>query len=162
LKYYVNAVLAIGAALMAVIVVVMGVQVFDRYFLGGAIIWAEEVCRYCLIWTTFLLAGVAFMKGEMAAMEMLMKRAPHWVRAALLGPAYGASAIFLFVLTWYGWLYADGNANQSMPAAGFIAQSLTGKEVMLSIFWVYLSVPIGCALLGLHMAFASFQLFVRK
>ena len=157
MKHYVNAVLGTGAALMALIVVIMGVQVFYRYFLGSALIWAEEVCRYALIWITFLLSGVAFMRGEMAAMEMLMKRAPPLVRALLLGPAYMASAAFLFVLTWYGWKYAAGNLNQTMPAAGFIAESV-GQDMSLSIFWVYLAVPVGCALLGLHMAAAGVAL----
>jgi TRAP-type C4-dicarboxylate transport system permease small subunit len=162
MKYYVNAVLGIGAALMAVIVLVMGAQVFYRYFLGGALIWAEEVCRYCLIWITFLLSGAAFMRGEMAAMEMLMKRAPRWLKVALLAPAYVVSAAFLFMLTWYGWQYAAGNANQTIPAAGFIAEALSGREMSLSMFWVYLAVPVGCALLGVHMAAAAWRLASGK
>ncbi|MDH3235858.1 MAG: TRAP transporter small permease subunit, partial [Alphaproteobacteria bacterium] len=61
----------IAAALMGTIVVVMVVQVFARYVLNDSLIWAEELCRYLLIWITFLFIGIAFERGEFIAIDVL-------------------------------------------------------------------------------------------
>ena len=40
--------------LIAVIVVVMGAQVFMRYAVGMSLPWPEELGRYCFVWFAFL------------------------------------------------------------------------------------------------------------
>lgn len=61
----------IAATSMAVLVVVMVVQVFARYVLNASLIWAEELCRYILVWMTFLFIGIAFQKGEFVIVDVL-------------------------------------------------------------------------------------------
>jgi TRAP-type C4-dicarboxylate transport system permease small subunit len=48
-----------------------------------------------------------------------------------------------------------------MPAADFISQSLLGRDSGLSIWWVYVSVPVGSVLLALHFLFAALALLLE-
>jgi len=68
---------------------------------------------------------------------------------------------FLLMLAWYGWDYAQTNSSQAMPAADFISQSLLGRDSGLSIWWVYVSVPVGSVLLALHFLFAALALLLE-
>ena len=56
---------------MAIIVIVMIAQVWSRYVMGGSLIWAEELCRYLLMWQTFLVLGLAYSKGEFVAIDFV-------------------------------------------------------------------------------------------
>ena len=57
---YLRTIGALVAGMMAITVVVTCLQVIYRYVLNDALIWAEEICRYLLVWTSFLAAGLAF------------------------------------------------------------------------------------------------------
>ena len=151
LETYRVVIAALAASTVAASIVIMVVQVFCRYVLGASLIWAEEVCRYLLVWMTFLFAGAAFQRGEMVGFEFLVRRLSPRAKAWLLTPAYLACTSFLGVIAYYGWTFAEQNSSQAIPAADFIAQSLFGRDSGVSIFWIYVSVPLGCVLLGLHM-----------
>lgn len=157
-QVYAGAVAALGAALMAATVAVMIAQVFYRYVLGDSLIWAEELCRYFLIWMTFLFAGAALQRGDLVALELLTSRFSARTRVIVMAPAYVLTAAFLFVLVYHGWNYAAQNRIQAMPAADFIAQALFARNSGLSIFWVYLSVPVGCTILALHFLASALRL----
>lgn len=150
-RAYMHGVAALAVALMAATVIIMAVQVFYRYFLSNSLIWAEEVCRYLLVWMSFLFAGAAFQRGDMVSVELFTKLLPRRARALVMVPAYVLTAAFLGVLVYYGWRFAEQNSIQAMPAADFIWQSLADRDSGLSIFWVYVSVPVGCAILALHL-----------
>ena len=64
------------AAVMAILLAIMVLQVFFRYGLNASLIWAEEICRYLLIWASFLACGIAYARGEI-----------HWS----VSPQYGLS-----------------------------------------------------------------------
>lgn len=146
------AALKIFAGLSTLVIVgVMVAQVAARYVFGGAIIWAEELCRYILIWQTFLLIGVAYHQGELVALDILSARLS---RGALLALRLVVSLpvwLFLWLMTSHGWAYAGRFAGQTIPAVDFIWQGLTGQPAGLSVFWVYVAVPLGCGLLLLHL-----------
>ncbi len=153
-RYYFIGVVGLSSALIVALVVIMGVQVFFRYVLNDSLIWAEEVCRYILLWTTFLFAGAAFQRGEMISLEIVVGRLPGASRLFLVVPAYLASLGLLAAITWYGWKFADLNSFQTVPAADFIWSAIVGedREVNMSIFWIYVSVPVGMALMFVHVA----------
>ena len=151
---YFVAVAALATTLLGAIVLIMGVQVVFRYLLGESLIWAEEVCRYLIIWMTFLFAGAAFQRGEMVAVEMLVRAVPRPVRLVLVVVGYGLSLALLAAIVVYGWRFAVLNGRQTIPAADFIWSAIVGREAPLglSIFWIYLAVPAGAAILFVHMA----------
>lgn len=153
-RAYRTLMIALLGALMAILFAVMCVQVFFRYGLNNSLIWAEEVCRYLLIWVSFLACGVAYQRGEIAAMRVLVEAAPARVAAILAGLADTAVLVLLGFLIVYGWRYAVFSGGQTMPAADFIWTDIFhGKgSANLSLFWVYVSIPVGAALLAAHVA----------
>lgn len=156
---YAHVIAALAATMMGIVVVVMSVQVFCRYFLGDPLIWAEELCRYLLIWITFLSAGVAYQRGDIAVVQMLTAAMSPRVRALVVAPAYLATAFFTALLVGHGWVYAEQNLIQDIPAIDYLAEHLLGHKTDISVFWVYIALPIGFFLLALHFVFAACHVF---
>lgn len=151
LRVYERIMGALAGTMMAAIVVIMVVQVVARYVFGSSLIWAEELCRYILIWMTFLLLGLAYQKGEFVALDLLPGAMPEGARRALRVIVALPVLFFLGLMAWMGWSYAARFDNQTIPALDFIWESLTGGPLQLSIRWVYVSVAVGSFLLALHI-----------
>ncbi|MCT8973963.1 TRAP transporter small permease [Microbaculum marinisediminis] len=152
-KVYRTLMVALLGAMMAILFAVMCVQVFFRYGLNNSLIWAEEVCRYLLIWVSFLACGVAYQRGEIAAMRILVEALPARAAALLTLIADVAILVLLAFLVVFGWRYAVFSGGQTMPAADFIWSDVFHGEgsANLSLFWVYVSIPISMALLAVHI-----------
>jgi TRAP-type C4-dicarboxylate transport system permease small subunit len=154
-RVYLRGMDALAASSMFLIVVIMIVQVFYRYVLNDSLIWAEEICRYILVWQTFLLVGYAYQRGDLIALDFLprMISPRQWlvVRTIVAIPV----VVFLALMVWYGFSYASHFTKQTIPALDFIWMSLTGHSLGLSIWVVYISVPIGSAVLALHVVITT-------
>ena len=148
--------LSLAAAAMGLIVVVMAVQVFYRYALNDSLIWAEEICRYLLMVMTFLLLGPAFERGDMVSVQFLMQAFPRRVALVLMVPMYLLMIAFLLVTSYFAARYATFNGRFSMPAIDFILTSLSGRPVSgaLTMYWIYMLIPLGCLMLAAHIAVA--------
>jgi TRAP-type C4-dicarboxylate transport system permease small subunit len=143
-------VLAAGA--LALIVIILTAQIVYRYFLSGSLIWAEELSRCLLVWICFLFAGIAYQRGEMASVDFFTRILPARWRLAAMLPALAGTLIFLAFLTYYGAIYAMQNRMQILPGVSVPWRALTGSAGGFSIFWVYISIPIGLGILFLHVA----------
>ena len=159
LAVYNGILLSLAALSMGLIVVVMGVQVFYRYALNDSLIWAEEICRYLLMVMTFLLLGPAFERGEMVSVQFMMQALPARVAHALMVPLYGLMIAFLVVISYFGFRYASFNGRFAMPAIDFILTSLSGRQVSgaLTMYWIYMLIPLGCLILAVHLALAMLR-----
>lgn len=165
--WYFRVLHTLAASAMLVIVVVMAVQVFFRYVLNDSLIWAEELSRYILIWISFLFVGVAFHRGEFIAIDILGRLLPAAWQFALKVAVTLPALVFLWLMVINGYLYASRFSMQTLPAFDFIWMSLTaGRTLGVSIFWIYISVSVGSALLIIHMLLALFfegaTLFARS
>ena len=138
-----------GTSMLA-IVVIMIVQVFARYVLNASLIWAEELCRYILIWQSFLLIGIAYHQGELVILDVLSGRVSPAVRFLIRLLVAIPVCYFLYLLVSYGIVNAGRFKAQTIPAIDFIWMSIFGHPAQLPIFWVYVSVPVGCAILLAH------------
>ena len=136
-------------------VLIMGAQVFFRYVLNDSLIWAEEVCGYFLVWTTFLFLGRAFERGELVIVSAVLDRVGRVGGLVCLLFGYGLVIAFLGMLVVYGYDFAVFNEITTVPAADFIWAGLAGpnKTADMSAYWIYLSLPIGCGLLLVHILF---------
>ena len=147
--YHLMRVLAGGS--MLAIVVIMVAQVFARYVLNASLIWAEELCRYILVWQTFLFIGLAYQRGELVAVELLTDRlSPRW-RLALKSVVTIPLLVFLGLMVVNGYLYASRFTHQTLPALDFLWSSVAGQNLGVSVRWVYISVAVGCGLLATHL-----------
>lgn len=154
-------VVVLACIMMTAITVLMGAEVVFRYVLDSSLIWAEETCRYLLIWTTFLFAGAAFQRGEMIAVEFFIARMNHYVGLLLSLVGYLLVIVLLSFLTYYGYEYASFNDIQSIPAADFVWGNLTGRDANISVFWIYVALPVGCTIMALHFIIAAIDKVAR-
>ena len=149
--WYLSTLRFLAGTTMLTIVAIMTAQVIARYVFGASLIWAEELCRYILIWQTFLFIGLAYTRGELVAVDIVpLMLSPRW-RLALKVVVSIPVLAFLWLMTVNGFDYSTRFGHQIVPAVDFIFMSLIGHGVGLSIFWVYVSVAIGSSLLGLHI-----------
>ena len=151
LGLYFKAMVAFAGASMAAIVAIMLVQIVARYVFNASLIWSEELCRYILIWQTFLLIGIAYHRGELAVLDILTGRVSGRVRLAVRLLVSIPIAVFLIVLIRHGLVHASRFQAQTIPAIDFIWISLTGKPAGLTVFWIYIAAPAGCLILVLHL-----------
>jgi TRAP-type C4-dicarboxylate transport system, small permease component len=140
----------LAGASTGIIVVVMVVQVIARYVFNSSLIWAEELCRYVLIWQTFLFIGYAYHRGELVVLELFSARTAPRVYLAIRILTAIPISIFLYFIIKTGIGHAMRYKAQIIPAFDFIWMSLTGNELKVPIFWIYVAVPIGCTILLIH------------
>ncbi|MEJ8570700.1 TRAP transporter small permease [Microbaculum marinum] len=150
-RFYVRFMQAAAAIAIGAIVVILTAQILYRYFLSGSLIWAEELSRCLLVWTCFLFAGIAYQRGEMAAVDLVTRLLTPRVRLVVMLPAIVCALFFLGVLFHYSIIYAGQNRMQILPGVSVLWRNLTGSAGGFSIFWVYISIPLGLGILFLHM-----------
>ncbi|MEO9337471.1 TRAP transporter small permease [Mesorhizobium sp. SB112] len=149
--WYIRLVRFVAGATMLAIVGIVLAQVLARYAFHTSLIWAEELCRYLLLWQTFFVIGYAYQRGEMVNVDfvpnLLGPKGQFALKLVLAIPIL----VFLWLLAQSGYSYSQRFSNQIIPAFDFIWNSLTGNRAAVPISLVYISVSIGCALLGLHI-----------
>lgn len=121
-------------AIVAVIAVIMIASVFYRHVLGNSITWAEEGCKYLMVWLALLGAPIALRHAAHINIDLLVQ----------LFPPRGRQAFYLFIhliiiatmglLLWQGSVFAQSGARQ-------VASSFNA-----SMLWMYIAIPIGSAL----------------
>ena len=154
---YLKAMTLIAGLATGSIVVIMLVQIVARYIFNSSLIWAEELCRYILVWQTFLLIGIAYHHGELVILDLLSGRVSPRVKLLIRTLATLPVMYFLFLLIQTGIVHAGRFKAQTIPAIDFIWMSLTGNQAHVPVFWIYVSVPIGCAILFGHLAIGLFD-----
>jgi TRAP-type C4-dicarboxylate transport system permease small subunit len=135
---------------MLMITVIMLVQVVARYVFNASLIWAEELCRYILIWQTFLFISMAFRQGELVAVDILTLLMPPKALYVLRLLVALPIAFFLIMMVKHGYDFAGRFSRQTIPAIDFIWMSVAGRPAGLTVIWIYMSVAVGMFLLLVH------------
>jgi len=128
----------VGALMLGMTLLVFA-NVVLRYLFGVSLPWVEEVTRYTMIWICYLGAGLALRAGTHVAVEVVQEALPKPLATAVRSCIALAILAFVGSLAWYGVAYAQFAIRQTSPVLG------------LSLGMIYLAVPIGCTLLGLHL-----------
>lgn len=143
-RAYVRLIEAIGILSIAAVAIVAVLQVYFRYVVGASLYWSEELMRYMTIWSVFLVAGLAYTRGEMMGFTMLRDALPAPLRGAVRLVVRAIVVVFLLTVAWYGLNFAQRTAQDYAIA------------LRVSMFWVHLSVPVGCVLIAIHVAVSQF------
>lgn len=140
-------------ALIAVLLAVMGLQIVMRYSFNASLIWAEEVCRYLLVWVSLIGGVFAYERGELAAMTLLRDSLPRRPALLLAILANLLSAALCIALVHYGLRFAEMVGSQPIPAFRFLFQDGFGwsAATVPQVYWVYLALPLGMALLAVRL-----------
>ena len=121
---------------------IVWVQIFFRFILGGGISWSEEIAKFLMVWMALLGASILFREGGHIAINYFISKL-SFLRYILILHAMLSAALFI-LLIYYGIDYAAFGFKCISPASG------------IRRFWPYLSIPVGSTFLLLQ-AFARFM-----
>ena len=148
-----RAFLAANRWLLIVLLGVMAVlvigNVISRYAFSHSFTWVEEATRYMMIWAAFIGAGPALRVGGHIAIDSLQASVPAAVARLLRALIVGIVAATLVTMVWLGIEYVDFAWYQESPVLGW------------SLGKVYLALPVGAALMLVHLAMVARQWVVR-
>lgn len=142
----------IASLCMATLVIVVGLQVFNRYALNSSLVWTGELSRYLFIWAVFIGCAYATREGRHLSVTILYNLAPKWLKKTLLLVDDAITIVFCgFCVVWGG------------KMVQFLSQ--TGQEapaLEIPIYWVYLALPVGMLLMGMRVVRNAVQLIKNK
>lgn len=122
---------------MSVVFVTIVVEVVLRYGFGSSLIFTEELTRYTMVWVAFLGGVVALRDGAHVATGGIGERFGPTVGRIASVVADGLALLFLLTLAW-----------ASMQTLANQRDQYT-TTLNVSIFWFYLAIPVGAALMAL-------------
>lgn len=113
-------------AMLAIITVHVGM----RYLVGTSIYWSEEVCRFMMVWVSFLLLPLAQQKGDNIAVDFVMGRFRYSRPGVLSAIVVELLAILVLVFCLkYGWAYM------------LRARVTTSEALKIPMFYIYMVLP---------------------
>jgi len=127
--------------LFTIMTLIVWVQIFFRFILGGGIAWSEEIAKFLMVWMALLGSSLLFREGGHIAINFFISKF-SFRRYILMFHAI-LSAVLFVLLIYYGIDYAVFGLKSISPASG------------IRRFWPYLSIPVGGGFL-LIQAFARF------
>jgi len=125
--------------LFTIMTLIVWVQIFFRFILGGGIVWSEEIAKFLMVWMALLGSSMLFREGKHIAINYFISKF-SCLRYILMFHAILSAALFI-LLIYYGIDYAVFGLKSISPASG------------IRRFWPYLSIPVGGGFL-LIQAFA--------
>ncbi|ETX14345.1 C4-dicarboxylate ABC transporter permease [Roseivivax halodurans JCM 10272] len=124
---------------------IVGANIALRYLTGHSLSWADEAARYLMIWMTFVGAGLALRMGAHVAITNLQDALPGPGQKMLRGAIVLGLLIFFGFMVSVGIEYAERMQYQMTPA------------LRLPFVYVYAAMPVGFALLILHLMLVAPQ-----
>jgi TRAP-type C4-dicarboxylate transport system permease small subunit len=121
--------------LFLLIVIVGGMQVFNRFVLNQSLSWSEEFMVYAHIWMIFLAIPVAYNRGSHIGMNLFVKKLPPRAQLGLALTINGMWILLAGAIVYYTTVVMGVARNQSSPALG------------LRMDRVYLGMVVGCSYL---------------
>ena len=55
------------SVMLALLVLLLGMEVFSRFLLGKSFSWMEELCRYLFVWSSYIGVAIAVKHKESCA-----------------------------------------------------------------------------------------------
>lgn len=124
---------------LSVTTVMVAVEVVLRYGFGRSLYVTEELTRYLMVWVVFLACSLALRDNAHVSIEIVVNRLSGRARAAYKLVAQ------LFLLTFLAFLIVEG-----IIALPFQLDQII-PTLDISIFWFYLAIPVGGALMVLNL-----------
>ena len=132
---------ALVAASLAATFAIVFANVVGRYGFGTSFAWAEEAARHLMILGAFCGAGLALRGGRLVAITLVPDLLPSaWARFMRWGIVL-VMAVFMATMLWLGIEFVQFGWNKDTMSTG------------MSRGIPYLSIPVGCALFLIQLAF---------
>ena len=137
------------AMMMAVMTLNVLFGVFNRFLFKIPISWVEEIATYLLIWISLVGSAVAVRIGGHVGVGLIVsklktgaKTFASWVNVLII-------LAFVMTLIFLGMKLAIREMGQ------------LGHATRISMFWPFLSVPVGCLLILIQLVYLI-KLLVKK
>lgn len=128
--------LVIMAIFLAIFTVLMFTNVVLRYLFGTSIIWGDELCRYCLVGSTFFSIPIWIRRRSGIRVDAVVSLLPQKIQKVLDIVIYG------ILIAFFVFLFITGiGVYQNMAASG-----QTSAAMHMPTKYLYLMVEIGFAL----------------
>jgi C4-dicarboxylate transporter DctQ subunit len=124
---------------LSALTVIVPIEVFLRYLFGKSLYITEEFTRYLMVWVVFLASSLALREDSHISIGILVNRFGGRARSLLNLVAYLLLLIFLVFLGIEGVIALSFQMGQIIPSLG------------VPIFWFYLAIPVGSALMVLNL-----------
>lgn len=111
-----------------------------RYFLNNPLNWSDELAVYTLIWVTFIGGSMSIKTGRAAALELIFERISLKMQKVFLFTSYAIVTAFSIYCTYLAlkWILGPTISQQMSPSLG------------ITMFYPYLSVPVGLLFITIH------------
>ena len=119
--------------LFAIMTVVALLGVFFRYVMISPFEWTEELARFLMLSLSFLAINIGVRKRGHIALLFVVERLPHKISKVIDYCVDLLIILFLIVLIREGYLMTTRTI-------------MTGGFLKISMFWPYLTVPLGAFL----------------
>lgn len=126
------------AALIAILVVLLFIQVFGRYAMQDPPEWTEELGRTAFAYATFVGGALAIARNAHLRIDTVVLLMPAAVQPWVRLVTTLAAIVFLCFVLYYSYIMLPRLAFQPLSA------------VPLSKAWFFAAVPIGCFLMLLY------------
>ena len=135
-------------AMLAAMAAMVFANVVLRFTTDRSLLWVEETSRYLMIWLTFLGSGLVLRYGAHIGIDTLQDVLPRHA-AAIRAAIFCVLLVFFATMVWVGSRYALLTWGQTTPVLG------------VPIGAVYLAMPIGFALLIVHLVLMA-EPYIRR
>jgi len=125
--------------ILAVITAMVSVEVVLRYGFGQSLFITEEFTRYALVWMVFLACSLAVVDNSHIRVEFVVNLFKGKMRAFVNLAAQMIFIVFLVFLIVEGMIALSFQFEQIIPTLN------------ISMFWFYLALPVGGALMVLNL-----------
>lgn len=126
-------------ALLAILLVVVGAQIFFRYALNHSLFWSEELARYLFIYLVFLGSASVLRQGRHIQVSFFVERLPPPLRRGV------AVLVDVLLLAFAGTVLW-----QSVRLAALVWTVLTAA-LLIPWTFVYLGITLGMGAMVLVM-----------
>jgi TRAP-type C4-dicarboxylate transport system permease small subunit len=126
-------------ALVAVMTVVVFLQVLYRYVLTQPLHWSEELARYLFVWLSILGATLGLQKRGHFGLDFFFRMLPEQAKRCMGFLIHLLMGAVVLVILVQGITLVQKTILQESPAMG------------ISMSWAYASLPVGGALMAVHL-----------
>jgi len=129
----------IAMVLVGALFLVNAAGIVTEQATGNSLVWVEEISTLLFAWTVFLGAGAIARRGGHIGVDILHGFFGPKLMAALRVVFAALTLIVVWVMVYYGY-----------KMALFVGRSQTSLYLDISLFYYYLSIPVGGAIFGLN------------
>jgi TRAP-type C4-dicarboxylate transport system permease small subunit len=135
-------------AMLIAMVILTGAQIVCRIYFT-ALSWSEEATRYLLVWSTFIGGSIVYKRAGHITITLIQGLLPQAPKKILQTLSHLVCGIFCAIAIYFGFKYMIMQGSQISAALG------------IPMRLMYMAIPVGCAIIELHIIDAIIRTFVK-